>query len=113
MASILEVCDTLLVGDTTAHAAEFSQRALVIGKGGGIRAWPLKDGPTIGFDNFLDVVHAGCEARAHVDQNVGRRTDHDVEVWLGLDGAACQDAYTLSVNVYVSRYVCTVTTYHS
>jgi hypothetical protein len=30
-----------------------------------------------------------------------------------LDGAACQDAYTLSVGVYVSRYVCTVTTYHS
>jgi len=72
----------------TAHAAELRD---VAGGGCGCGVWTRPEGDVV-VEHFLHVVHAGLEAGAHVDEDVGGGADHDVEVWLGLDGGACQDA---------------------
>ena len=79
-----------LIGDAT-QTAEFIERTGEAAgvEGGGIWAGPGLD---VGFDDFLDVVHAGREARSHIDEDIRRGTDHDIEVGLGLDGRACEDA---------------------
>lgn len=90
MAPVTEVCDAGLIGDTT-EATEFTERTA---KGGGVKRCGVgtRPGCNLVVDNFLDVVHAGCEASTHVDGDVWRGTDHDVEVGFGLDWRACQDA---------------------
>ena len=84
LTSVPEIRHTGLVGDA-AHAAELAERAGLRagGDGSSVGARPVGDA---GIDDFLDVVHAGCEAGAHVDQSVWRGADHDVEVGPGLNG---------------------------
>lgn len=88
MAAVFEVCDGGLVRDAAAHAAELGEGAFVVCEGCRVGAGPGYDGTWLRFDDALDVVHTGREAGAHVDKDVGRGADHDVEVWFRLDGAA-------------------------
>lgn len=90
-ASVPEVCDVGLIG-YTAHAAELAEGA---GQGAGVERGGVgaRPGGYLGVDDLLDVVHAWGEASTHVDEDVGRGADHDVEVWFCLDGRACQDTW--------------------
>jgi len=83
---VAKIRDALLVGHA-AVSAELGERARERGgvEGCGVWAGP---GCYLVFDDGADVVHAGGEAGAHVDKDVGGGADHDVEVWLGLNGCA-------------------------
>lgn len=81
-----------IVESRVGHAAEsthFGKRAELIISG--CVGAQEQDGDA-GALNFLDVVHAGDVSCAHVDENLGRRADHGVELWLDHDRRASQDA---------------------
>lgn len=73
----------------TAEAAELREGACVL-VGGRPGAGP-RDG-SFGFLDGLDVVHAGDEAGAHVDEDVGGGTDHGVELGFYHDWGAGRGA---------------------
>lgn len=89
MASVFEVGYAALVRNAAAHATELGQGALrcVWSDDGGVGTWPFENW-RVGLNYLLDVVHTGREASTHVDENVGRRANHNIEGWLGLDGRA-------------------------
>lgn len=81
-----------IVESRVGHAAEsthFGKRAELIISG--CVGAQEQDGDAGALD-FLDVVHAGDISCAHVDEDLGRRADHGVELWLDHDGGASQDA---------------------
>ena len=91
MAAIPVIFYTRLIRDA-AHAAEFGKGAAEAAsvEGGSVGARP---GLYVGGDCLVDVVHAGGESCAHVDEDVGGGADHYVEVGLCLDWGAGKDAF--------------------